>query len=855
MRTNLAFMFVVLSSIISFAGVNRQEINQGWKFRQEDKFDSLPAIVPGTIHQDLLQNKIIPDPFIATNENSVQWIDKLNWIYETDFNLNIPVNSGSNISLIFEGIDTYADVWLNDSLILKANNMFRRWEIPVKHIIKKKDNHLKILLYSPILNDIPKFDSLPFQYYAGNDQSEIGEIGDKKLSVFARKAPYHYGWDWGPRLVTSGIWRPVYIETWNGPVIKDVFISTDSIIDNCAKMSGQIEIFSDESIKNYELVISDTLSDKRTLVKERVDLIKGSNVFTVGFNIKNPKLWWSRGHGEPHMYEFDVSLWKDKKQISSFKRKTGIRKIQLIRNNDEDGKSFYFNLNGVPVFAKGANYIPQDSFLPRVTPERYKNILEAAADANMNMLRVWGGGIYENDLFYDICDSLGLMVWQDFMFACSLYPGDNDFIKNIKEEAKDNIRRLRNHPSVVLWCGNNEVLEAWQYWGIKKNYSMKGFDKKIWEDYVNLFHCVLPEAVEKYSRGIPYWASSPSDGETESRNPAFGDSHFWNVWGWEEPIEVYDSLKGRFISEFGFQSFPDFSTVKKYVSDPEQYSIDSKMILAHQRAGKHANKRLKKYILDWYRDPKDFNSFIYLSQVIQADAVKRGIESHIRNKPYCMGSLYWQLNDCWPAASWSGIDYYGKKKALHYNVKKAFDNILISIVEKNDSIVFHIIPSLNERVKGEMEISTFTIQGKKLYERTINIEIEERDIFIYTLPKKLLIGDLPENEVIIFSEFNDFNKKYSNTFLLKKPKDIHFPKPDIHVNIIPTDFGYKISLKSNNYVKSLQLSLFGEEATEFSDNYFDLIPDKDYVVTLKSDIKIPEIEYKLKFFSVYDATN
>ena len=449
-RTGLLASSLLCSALL-MAVPFRKELNEGWKFKQARLTNWYPATVPGVIHTDLLANKIIEDPFFRLNERGLQWIDKEDWIYETTFSLPAEIMQKQTIRLIFKGLDTYADVYLNEKKILAANNMFREWQVDIKPYLLPDDNKLKVYFHSPIKMDIPKWDALPYHYEASNDQSENGGVFDKKVSVFARKAGYHYGWDWGPRLVTSGIWRPVFIEAWDDAHIHNIFIRQKEVNKSRATITGEVEIEADRDFDQAIVSITDNKSG-RVLGQQRLSLKKGLSKATVSFVLKNPKLWWSNGLGEPYRYDFRTDLSINERFTDSQTEKIGIRSLKIINKPDKDGKTFYVELNGQPVFAKGANYIPQDNFLPRVTEERYRKTILDAVNANMNMLRIWGGGIYENDLFYDLCDQYGILVWQDFMFACSLYPAEGEFLENIRQEAIDNIKRLRNHACIALWC-------------------------------------------------------------------------------------------------------------------------------------------------------------------------------------------------------------------------------------------------------------------------------------------------------------------------------------------------------------------------------------------------------------------
>lgn len=848
MKRHKTILFILFLCTVPFVFGTRREIKNEWYFKKSGDTFFNPANVPGTVHTDLMELGIIPDPFVGINEKDVQWIDKEDWIYETSFDLSKEELGNRNINLIFEGLDTYADIYLNDSLVLKADNMFRNWTVPVKNIIKEKNNLLSIYFHSPIKIDVPKYDALPYHLYAGNDQSENGGLGDKKISVFARKAGYQYGWDWGPRMVTSGIWRPVYLESWSDVKIEDIYVYTDSITDNIAYMQAELEIKADRE-GAYKIEIS---SDKVPLAVENVNLNSDSNKIIIPFVIHEPKLWWSTGLGDPFLYDLNFSLKSNDNIIAEETKKTGIRKIELIREKDKDGTSFYFSLNGKPVFAKGSNYIPQDSFLPRVNEERYRKTIEATKNANMNMLRVWGGGIYENDRFYELCDSLGIMVWQDFMFACSLYPGDDNFMKNVESEAEENIKRLRNHPSIALWCGNNEILEAWQYWGFREDYEDEGSDREIWNNYTRLFNELLPEVVAQYSRDISYWASSPSDGENESRNPMNGDSHIWNVWGWNEPIERYNELPGRFISEYGFQSFPELKTLYTFAPDSTTHKIDSEVMMAHQRAGNTGNARLMNYILENYHRPKDFKAFVKMTQMLQADAMKTAIEAHRKLKPLCMGSLMWQLDDCWPVVSWSTIDYYGNWKAAHYQAKRSFDEICVSGIIKNDSIEIYLVSDYPDLSEGKLSIETYGLEGKKLGEWIKQLELNPDSVSKIVLPLDHLGLKSVNKDFVVDLKFEDaVGIEFCNTVLSDFPKNLNFIKPEIDITVECVDKNYLVKIRSDRFVKGFNMTLPFDEFF-FEDNYFDLIPDREYVVGLITPSSLKEVSENLTYSSYID---
>lgn len=836
------------------ASVHRQDLNSGWSFKQANKVAWHNATVPGTVHTDLMDCGIIRDPFIGQNEREVQWVDKEDWVYETTFDLSDDVRGKENINLVFDGLDTYADVFLNDSLILKADNMFRQWSVPVGGIVKDTDNRLRVYFHSPIKVDLPKFEKLPFRYEAVNDQSENGGIFDKRVSVFARKAGYHYGWDWGPRLVTSGIWRPAYLEAWGGQKIDDVFVETLSISKDKARMDSEIEILSDKACPNANISVRD-LATNEILAQTNVALDAGRNSIKLPFAINNPKLWWCNGMGTPHMYHLEIAVDNGDGAVDSRQTSVGVRKIEVVREQDKDGRSFYFKLNGQPVFAKGANYIPCDNFLPRVSSEIYRRTIQDAADANMNMLRVWGGGIYEDDRFYNLCDSLGIMVWQDFMFACSLYPVEGDMLENVKEEAIYNVKRLRNHPCIALWCGNNECLEAWYNWGWKRRYEKQGYADLIWKQYDTLFHDVLPEIVGKYSPQCFYWPSSPFSSVDRPSESNMGDTHMWTVWGGGQPIDLYNQATSRFFSEYGFQSFPELETVLKYAPDTTQHFLDSDVMLAHQRAGADANRKIEKYLLDSYNKPKDFNSFLYMTQVLQGDAIKIAIEAHRRNRPYCMGTLFWQHNDCWPVASWSSRDYYGKWKAQHYFAKKAYRDIMLSVMGEGEEITLYIVSDRTKPAKGTLKMETYTFDGTPVASYEKNMKVGAGEVTALNLPKSKILGDATPSDIFVHTTFKTAGDEYENIFLPVSQKEIALAEPHVDINIDGDQGNYTVSITADTFVRAFRMSLDTPEDYFFGDNYFDLLPGKTYSVPLKTALSRSQVAPALRYTTLYHATH
>ena len=813
-----------------------KNLHEGWKFRQARLTNWYPATVPGVVHTDLLQNKIIEDPFFRLNERGLQWIDKEDWVYETCFTLAADMMRKENMELVFEGLDTYADVYLNDECILKANNMFRRWSIPVRQYIREENNILKVYFHSPVKIDVPKWDALPYQYPASNDQSENGGLFNKKISIFARKAGYHYGWDWGPRLVTSGIWRPVYIRAWSDLRINDVFIEQKEVGAGRAVIAGHVELDADKDMNGVLVTITDEVTG-RVLGEWQADLKRGTNRVTVDFVLHKPKLWWSNGLGEPFLYRFRTDIIAGGELLDSKTERVGIRSLKVVHQPDKDGHTFYIELNGRPVFAKGANYIPLDNFLPRVTPENYKRTILDAAGVNMNMLRVWGGGIYENDVFYDLCDEHGIMIWQDFMFACSMYPAEGALLDNIHQEAVDNVKRLRNHACIALWCGNNECQDAWLGWGWKREIERqnKEYADKIWAQYRQQYHVTLPGVVREYAPGTFYWPSSPFAFEGEMSGTTDGDRHYWSVWHGKAPISDYDSEKSRFFSEYGFQSFPEFESVKRYAPYPEDWDIRSEVMMSHQRGGDHANGLIETYLLNEYKKPRDFRAFLYMNHVLQGDAIKTAIESHRRQMPYNMGTLFWQHNDCWPVASWASRDYYGRWKAQHYYVRKAYDDILISPVVEGDDLKVYAVSDRLENTSGRLQLQVCQFDGTVVHHWGKSVGISGNDSRVcFSAPLAKLLEGADRGTVYVRVDYTDKSGRvYHNNYYLGKQKDMDYPKVDLQTEVRSIEGGYEVTVSADKFARAVCLSVADNESV-YSDNYFDVQPKGSVQVQVRT---------------------
>lgn len=820
--------------------MNTKEISTGWTFRQADKDEWLPAKVPGCVHTDLLANGKIEDPFYRLNEHKLQWIDKVNWEYKTSFNIDPDAIKRDRIALDFKGLDTYADVFVNGAQVLSADNMFREWLVDVKPQIKEGANELRILFRSPIVEGLKKYAANGYVIpVSDNDQAVNGEVeGGKAVSVYTRKAGYHFGWDWGPRLVSSGLWRPVYLTVWDDARIENLQLKQNSVSEKEATLTAVFEI---EANAGNEATIT-IENDGKELARTNVKLTKGISTYPVDFKIENPKLWWTNGLGEAHLYNIKGQLLIGKR-ITEKSARIGIRTLELVRDKDKNGTSFYFRLNGVPVFMKGANYIPNDIFEARVTDEMYRNVIHTAKISNLNMLRIWGGGIYENDKMYDLCDENGILIWQDFMFACAMFPGDAAFQENVKHEATDNIKRLRNHPSIALWCGNNEILSAWYSWGWKKKEEAKSKENadKIWKSYTDLFHHILPDAVAACDPGRSYWDSSPCAGMGNPSDLNNGDDHYWGVWWGKDPFKMYATHIARFMSEYGFQSFPEMKTVRQYAT-PEDYDIFSEVMKSHQRSS-IGNGTIEYYMLQDYKKPKDFESFLYVNHVLQAEGIKFALEGHRRAAPFCMGSMYWQINDCWPVASWSSTDYYQRWKALQYFAKKGFEPVLVSPYTDKDSLKVDIISDKLTEIKAQLIVKVLDFDGKEIWKeaKEVTVPANSSNTFFGVKTSEFL-KKVQANKQMLVVELNQNGTALSDNTLFFKPiKDVLLPKPEVKSEINVTDGGFEITLTTDKLAKNLYMTI-GDEEGFFSDNYFDLIPGQTVKVKLETKISKEKLD-------------
>lgn len=816
-------------------------LHSDWTFCQVGDTLWSDAKVPGTIHQDLLNHNRIPNPFYGMNEEAVQWVENEDWMYRTSFVVTEEQLNRDAAVLELDGLDTYADVFLNGALILRSDNMFVGHKVPVKSVLRKGENRLLIRFRSAVKEALPQWETNGFDYPADNDHSS------KRVSIYTRKAPYSYGWDWGIRLATCGIWRPVRLVFSDVARIEDYYVRQASVSASKADVDNRLEItnVTSQPVSALLKVAYHYSANDTKEVQKQIELRPGENTVSLPVMIDNPHLWMPNGWGEPSLYKFTASVSVDGVEVASQERQVGLRSIRVVMEDDEHGKSFYFEVNGYPMFAKGANFIPDDALLPNVTTERYKRIFEDVKAANMNMLRVWGGGIYEDDKFYDEADRNGILIWQDFLFACTTYPHDPLFLKRVEAEAEYNIKRLRGHASLAMWCGNNEIYEGVRYWGWKNKYTAEAF-AEMNRGYDVLFRQLLPDMVKRFDSDRFYMHGSPYEanwGRPESWKIA--DSHNWGTWYGRKPFESFDSEIPRFMSEYGFQAFPEMKTIRTFAEEKD-FELESPVMNAHQKAT-IGNALIKQTMGLYYKVPAKFEDLVYVGLVLQGQGMRHGIEAHRRNRPYCMGSLFWQLNDSWPVVSWSSIDYYGNWKAMQYQSQRAFAPVLINAIKEGDDLCVYLISDeLQDRDDVRLTVELMDFDGKSHGKWTHSGKLSANTSMLFL--KKRVDEFLSKQDAA--TSFLRFTLKAKNgaaladeVFYFAYPKDQKLPEARIETSVKRRGEAIEMTLKADKLARDIFIEV-PVQGVRFSDNFFDLLPGQRKKITITS----PE-GYSLKDFT------
>ena len=810
--------------------MRRKYLHDGWEMRRTDWDKWYEAKVPGTVYTDLLNAGLMEDPYYRDNEDKARSLMDYDYEYHTGFKVDDSdgFSECDKVLLQFEMIDTVADVFLNGNLLGNTCNMHRCYEFPVKELLKPL-NELRIVLHSPNKFIKEEFEKDPVL------GSEDCSMGFPKL----RKAHYMFGWDWGPRLPDAGIHRNVSLVGIKTGRFTSVYVKQQHI-DKIVKLGVDAETETADGLD-----ISFTVTDPAGKVIAKNCDIKET------LNIEKPQLWWPNGYGSQPLYTVRVELKNSAgEELDVWEKRIGLRTMEISTEKDEYGQEFAHKVNGVKIFAMGADYIPQDNILSRVNKERTYKLLKQCADSHFNCIRVWGGGYYPEDDFYDICDELGLVVWQDLMFACAVYRLTEDFEENICTEVIENVRRLRHHASLGLWCGNNEMelFVGQEHWGAK--FTLKS-------DYVKMYEYLFPKILKKEDPQTFYWPASPSSGggfdnpNDENR----GDAHYWEVWHGNQPFTEYRKFHFRYLSEFGFQSFPAVKTIETF-TEPEDRNIFSYVMEKHQR-NSAANGKIMNYMSQTFLYPESLEELVYYSQLLQAEAIRYGVEHFRRNRGRCMGTVYWQLNDCWPVASWASIDYEGRWKALQYYAARFFAPILVSCEEKGylDQRI-----SVNDEKEPIRKSIRLNVCNETMQSHHLTLRYQLRDRFAKVLAKESVEFDIQPLSAVWFDEKDmdkaDLYENYvsyevlengevlsSGTVLFCPPKHFRFADPKLKVRVE----GDTIVVSSEAYAKSVEINNDNEDLL-LSDNYFDLNGEEKRIKVLSGDtgtLKVKSVYKKL----------
>jgi beta-mannosidase len=694
--------------------INAQE-QLRWELYHPVKKEWLPAGTHGSVQEKLIATGELPDPYIGQNEQLFSWIEDHKWIFRSNLVLTNEQLSEKSIELQFPGIDTYAAIYVNDSLIGFTDNAFHPFQFDIKKYVHAGKNELEVIFTPPVLMHQKRYETERFHYPAPNDVHKIA------IAPLTRKPQYQFGWDWALRMNTIGFLKPVKVIALSHPQVANVQITTDKLLN-------------DRAIVSFTLFFQSKTTEELTWTSnlfETLKIPKGVLSFKRTEIIENPELWWPRGQGKAFLYNDSWKLTANDHEIWSVQKRFGVRTTQLVQEKDQWGTSYVLKVNDRPIFCKGGDYIPQDMFPARVTDQMLQEIVEQMVAANFNMVRVWGGGYYPEEAFFNACDEKGIMVWQDFMFACAMYPGDSAFLSNVKQEIDFQIPRISSHPSLVLFNGNNEVDVAWKNWGFQLKYQLIGKSVvEIEKAYDDLFKKLIPNTLATYSN-VPYIHTSPLSNWGKDEFYNHGTQHYWGVWHGKDPLENFAKKIGRFNAEYGFQSFPEKSTIATFSKEPD-WDLNSAVMKHHQKSYV-GNGMILKHEKILYGEPKNFDDFVYLSQLTQAKAVGLAVNGHRLDAPRCMGTLYWQINDCWQAPTWSSIDYFGNWKALHYEIKKDYEDIaVLSKKNENDKTIYYLYSDQAQPTQTLVKTIIYDLTGKVLFQ-------QEKQVELKTFEKKQLI--------------------------------------------------------------------------------------------------------------------
>jgi beta-mannosidase len=840
--------------------VYTQSLSGHWQFRQAGSNDWLSGRAPGGVHTDLLALGAIPDPFVGDNEKRVQWVAETDWEYCRTFPADAALLAAERVLLVCDGLDTLATVTLNGQVLGKTDNMFRRYEWDVKPLLAEGENRLSVAFDSPVRHATEKQAARPM---AGVSQAIPG-------GPHLRKAPCQWGWDWGPMLPPVGIWKDIRLEGRDTARLSDVHLRQQHA-------SGQVTVSAKVTVEQWSaagLSVALTITGPDGAPDGAVfeaNATAEDGAATVQVAIPNPQLWWPNGYGSQSLYDVQVTLTAGETVLDAAVYRIGLRTIELRQQPDEWGKSWQFVVNGVPIFAKGSNWIPADSFPTRISDAYLEGLIRSAAESHQNMLRVWGGGLYEEERFYDLCERYGVLVWQEFMFSCSIYPLDEPaFVENVEVEARQNIRRIRHRASLCLWCGNNEMEWGWAGWGWNRP-----DQQDLKAAYDKFFHHTLPAWVAEEDPDTGYWPSSPSS-DTPFEDPngeVQGDSHYWDVWHGRKPFTAYRTTYPRFQSEFGFQSLPPLPTIRTY-AEPQDWNMTSYIMEHHQR-NFSGNGLMIGQMTDTFRMPKDFPSLVYLSMLLQAEGIRYGVEHWRRFPERVAGTLYWQLNDCWPVASWSSLDFFGRWKALHYTARRFYAPVLLSIADRGGAAAegmqepwlltpadwgatmgLHVTNDTMQPWQGTVRWTLETLQGKVIEQGRYDLWVSAgsaKRIAEPNFARQVAAAD--RRELVFVAELWQGDRMLARQLGTFTPnKHLALVNPGLDVSVYEQNGRFVFTVTATSLARFVELALDGVDVV-FSDNYFDVPAGRAVTVTcaMPNGLELGEARAALRVRSLYDS--
>lgn len=838
------FIFQLLWTCLLYGQEGRIDLGGAWKFKPQDSTNYYQANVPGSVYVDWQANGFVESLYSPEAEAELAWMENSSWEYVREFDADSLLLSKELIRLVCEGIDTYADLYLNDRWIGTTSNMFLKYEFDCKPYLQSGINRLKIVLLSPVAM-VERDTEKKFIYPADNDRHV------RKTSAYTRKAAYQYGWDFAPRLAAGGIWKDIYLMGADEASIEHVIV--EPILKDSTQGDFLLTVNLRRPVSDLVVIEVAEVNGFSEKIKAEIFAKQPQYIFEIKIPISNPRMWNTWERGVPFRYRFKISI-QSKMGSSTYSVETGFSAIKFESQHDSIGTSFQFLENGKPLFIRGANWVPLSMFPGIVTDSVYDAYFETARKLNINMLRVWGGGIYERDYFYECADKYGILIWQDFMFGGTLYPGNTAFVEEVKREVAYQVQRLSQHPCIALWCGNNEIDVAIKNWGWQQTYNYDSITwLKLCSDYKSLFEIAIDSIVKHNVAGAAYVHTSPLSNWGKAEDFLHFDNHYWGVWHGELPLSSYYEKVPRFCSEYGMQSFPDAALIPDFLN--KSSSWQSERVKPLQRSYK-GNKLLNRYIEDYYPQAASLPDWVYLSQLVQAEAYYHAVAAHRTSKPFCMGTVFWQFNDCYPSASWSVLNYNHSSKAAAYMIKQVFKPVQAFAQIARDSLCITVVNDFLTASRNDLVVRLVSLNGEVLFQKIISVEIganSKKNVFGESLSK--ICGNVSRDNLYIQYSFGKAKSDLPFVLMLSDMRKAKLPRPTLEAEVSTVANREVITIKSETFAKSVHIWIDGDAQATFSNNYFDLSQNNyEHHVVVNSKFKGQELKQRIRLKSLYEAT-